>query len=56
MPVRLPDRNQVLLLHCQSGMRSGVAVKKLRSLDYTNTFNLGSLSRARAVVDDVEGE
>ena len=32
-------------------MRSGVAVKKLRSLGYTNAFNLGSLSRARAVVD-----
>ncbi len=56
MPVRMPDRNQVLLLHCQSGMRSGVAVKKLKSLGYTNAFNLGSLSRARAIVDGVEGE
>lgn len=51
MPARMPDKNQVILLHCQSGMRSGVAVKKLRSLGYTNAFNLGSLSRATAVVD-----
>jgi phage shock protein E len=56
LPVRVPDRNQALLLHCQSGMRSAVAVRRLKSLGYTNAFNLGSLSLARAVVDGVEGE
>ena len=32
LPRRMKDKNQVLLLHCQSGMRSGVAMKKLKSL------------------------
>lgn len=50
VPQRVKDRSQVLLLHCQSGMRSGVAQKKLISLGYTNTFNLGSYSRAEGIL------
>ena len=46
LPRRLKDKNQVILLHCQSGMRSGVAKKKLNGLGYTNAFNLGSYGRA----------
>jgi phage shock protein E len=56
LPVRVPDKNQVLLLHCQSGMRSAIAVGKLKSIGYANTFNLGSLSRAKATVDGASGE
>ena len=33
-----------------SGMRSGLAKNKLKSLGYTNVFNLGSLARARNIV------
>lgn len=51
LPNRVPDKNQVLLLHCQSGMRSGMAKGKLKTLGYTNVFNLGSLARARSIVD-----
>jgi len=52
VPRRVKDRSKVLLLHCQSGMRSGVACKKLKRLGYANTFNLGSYSRASQLVGD----
>lgn len=44
------DKNQVLLLHCQSGTRSGVAKTRLKGLGYPNAFNLGSFSRAAQIV------
>lgn len=50
LPRRVKDKNQLLLLHCQSGMRSGVAKKKLKGLGYANVFNLGSYGRASRVV------
>ena len=31
VPKRVKDKNQVLLLHCASGMRSGMAQKKLKA-------------------------
>ena len=48
-PERLKDKNQILLLHCLSGMRSGMAQRKLQALGYANVFNLGSLNRARQI-------
>lgn len=50
LPLRVKDKNQVLLLHCQSGMRSGVAKTKLVGLGYANVFNLGSYARAAGIV------
>jgi phage shock protein E len=50
LPRRVQDKRQVLLLHCQSGMRSGMAAKKLKVLGYTNAFNLGSYARAAKIV------
>jgi rhodanese-related sulfurtransferase len=50
LPRRVPDKNQVLLLHCQSGMRSGMAKGKLKSLGYPNAFNLGSYGRAESIL------
>ena len=50
VPQRVKDKSQVLLLHCASGMRSGVAQKKLNSLGYTNAFNLGSYGRAESIL------
>lgn len=50
LPRRVPDKSTVLLLHCQSGMRSGMARRKLRALGYTHAFNLGSLARAGRIV------
>lgn len=50
VPRKVKDKNQVLLLHCQSGMRSSVAKKRLSSLGYTSVYNLGSYARAAQVV------
>jgi phage shock protein E len=50
LPQRVTNKSQVLLLHCQSGMRSGMAKGKLKNLGYTNTFNLGSYSRAESIL------
>lgn len=50
LPRRVKDKQQVLLLHCQSGMRSGMAAKKLKVLGYSNAFNLGSYARAAKIV------
>ena len=50
LPRRVPDKNQVLLLHCQSGMRSGMAQRKLKSMGYAKVFNLGSYGRAESIL------
>ena len=44
-----PDKNTPVLLHCQSGTRSAMACRKLKSAGYTQVLNLGSLSRARSL-------
>ena len=50
MPRRVADKNQVLLLHCLSGTRSGIARRALKSMGYPNVFNLGSYGRAQRIV------
>jgi phage shock protein E len=50
LPPRVKDKNQAILLHCQSGMRSGMAMKTLKSLGHANVFNLGSYGRAKRMV------
>jgi phage shock protein E len=50
LPQRVKDKNQVLLLHCQSGMRSSMAKQKLKGMGYLNAFNLGSYGRAESIV------
>ncbi len=47
---KVKDKNQVLLLHCRSGARSGEARRKLRDLGYTHSFNLGSYGRAAEIL------
>ena len=44
------DKNQVLLLHCMSGTRSGIAMQQLKSMGYQNVFNLGPYGRAEKIV------
>jgi phage shock protein E len=50
LPRRVPDKSQVVLLHCRSGQRSGRAEQQLRALGYTNAFNVGSYSQAEELV------
>lgn len=38
---------QVVLVFCASGVRSGSAVRQLKALGYTRVWNLGGLGRAR---------
>jgi phage shock protein E len=47
---RVRDKNQILLVHCESGMRSQTARRKLMHLGYTHAFNLGSYARAERIV------
>ena len=52
LPQRVGNKPQVLLLHCQSGMRSGAAKRKLQGMGHSNVFNLGSYARAAQAVGD----
>jgi phage shock protein E len=45
-----PKPDQVLLLHCLSGTRSGFGKRTLRRMGYRNAFNLGSYGRAERIV------
>lgn len=51
-----PDKNRVILLHCLSGGRSGMAVGTLKSLGYSNAHNLGSYSRAERILEGAQGK
>lgn len=46
----VPSLDTPLLLHCQSGGRSGVATRILKGLGYSRAFNLGSLANARSIL------
>ena len=46
----LPDRERPVLLYCLSGTRSGAAGRRLGQLGYGRVHNLGSVSRARKVL------
>ncbi|WP_109485972.1 rhodanese-like domain-containing protein [Occallatibacter savannae] len=50
VPTAVKDKNKVLLLHCATGVRSGLAKKKLEEIGYKNVFNLGSYDRASQIV------
>lgn len=45
-----PDKNCVLLLHCLSGGRSGMATHTLKRLGYKQVFNLGSYAQAQSIL------
>ena len=50
LPQQITNRAQVLLLHCRSGRRSGLAETELRAMGYTNAFNIGSYEQAQATL------
>lgn len=50
LPAKANNKNQPVLLHCASGMRSAMARRKLKSLGYTNASNLGSYHRAERIL------
>ncbi len=51
-PKVVTNKTDVVLLHCRSGRRSGVAESELRALGYTNVFNIGSFEKAEKILDE----
>jgi phage shock protein E len=54
LPSLEPDKSRVLLLHCLSGTRSGIAQRTLKAMGYLNAFNLGSFERAKSIVTSAD--
>ena len=44
------NKSEIVLLHCRSGRRSDIAVGQLRTLGYTNVFNIGSFAKAEKIL------
>lgn len=42
-PEALPDLDQIILVHCRSGVRSAQAAQKLVDLGYTNVYDFGGI-------------
>jgi phage shock protein E len=51
IPALVRDKNQPLLVHCLSGGRSAIAQQQLKRMGYVKAFNLGSLARAKQIVN-----
>lgn len=47
----VPDKDQPVLLHCLSGGRSGIGTGILKRMGYRQCYNLGSLERARNLLE-----
>ncbi len=48
---KVKSKEQVVLLYCQSGVRSSEARRKLRAMGYERAFNIGSYKRAERVLE-----
>jgi len=40
---KLPDKNAVILVYCQSGRRSAIAAQTLANMGYRNVYNFGGI-------------
>jgi phage shock protein E len=52
---QVPDKDKVLLLHCLSGTRSGMAKQQLKQMGYAKAFNLGPYGRAEDILRSASG-
>ncbi len=50
LPNKIKDRSQVILVHCQTGLRSKKAKDRLNQIGYKQVFDLGSYERAFKIV------
>jgi len=50
LPNKIKDKDRVILVHCQSGLRSKKAKERLNQIGYKQVFNLGSYERAFKIV------
>ena len=39
----MPDKNKLVLVYCQSGMRADRAAKMLKQMGYVNVYNFGGI-------------
>ena len=51
LPRSVKEKNQPVLVHCLSGGRSAIAKRQIKLMGYPNVFNLGSLARAKQIVN-----
>lgn len=49
---KIPDKKNPLLVFCLSGTRSAIACRILKSKGYQNVHNLGSLRRAKKILEN----
>ena len=42
-PEQLPDKDQVILIYCRTGVRSKQAAQKLADMGYTNLYEFGGI-------------
>jgi phage shock protein E len=54
LPAKGKDKSRPLLLHCASGMRSGMAQRKLKGMGCANAFNPGACGRAGKIVESLK--
>ncbi|MCL2293548.1 MAG: rhodanese-like domain-containing protein [Spirochaetes bacterium] len=52
----LPDKNMVILVHCQLGRRSENAARKLVSMGYVNVYDFGGLADWPYEIDETRVE
>jgi phage shock protein E len=50
VPQLAQNKDQILLLHCKTGLRSGLAAQRLRRQGYVRAFNLGRYGRAARLI------
>ena len=50
LPNKIRDKSRVILVHCQSGMRSKKAKARLNQIGYKEVHDLGSYERAFKIV------
>ncbi len=50
VPRLAQNKDQILLLHCKTGLRSELAAQRLKRQGYAKAFNLGSYGRAARLI------
>ncbi len=50
VPQLAQRKDQILLLHCKTGLRSELAAQRLKRQGYAKAFNLGSYGRAARLI------
>ena len=52
---KVKNKDQVVLLYCQSGSRSAEARRMLRGMGYEHAFNMGCYKQAERILESYQG-